>query len=134
MRYVFCDSSWIETKKIIFCLNLVVHRKSIFFANLDSMLISASATDTIYLKVQELLTQYGVNAHCPIQQTVLLNNDHFMGYRFCSMSVRVDWLAQQGILVGKNEQNEIIFEQEIETFCNNELTTPQPAIQPPVAA
>ena len=98
------------------------------------MLISASATDTVYQKVLEVLTQYGVNANSPIQQAVLLNNDHFIGYRFCCMSVRVDWLAQQGVLVGKNEQNETIFEQKIENFGNNELTTPQPVIQSSVAA
>ena len=98
------------------------------------MLISANATDTVYQKVLELLMQYGVNTNCPIQQGVLLNNDHFIGYRFCCMSVRVDWLAQQGVLVGKNERNETLFEQKIESFGNNELTTPQSVIQSSVAA
>lgn len=113
---------------------MVVPRRAILFTNLHSMLISANATDIVYQKVLELLVQYGVNTNDAIQQTVLLNNDHFIGYRFCSMSVRVDWLAQQGILVGKNERDETIFEQKIEPSGNSKLATPQSVIQQPVAA
>ncbi|MCL2347429.1 MAG: hypothetical protein FWC50_04130 [Planctomycetaceae bacterium] len=124
----------LDCNKNDFCLFMVVPRRAILFTNLHSMLISANATDIVYQKVLELLVQYGVNTNDAIQQTVLLNNDHFIGYRFCSMSVRVDWLAQQGILVGKNERDETIFEQKIEPSGNSKLATPQSVIQQPVAA
>ena len=75
------------------------------------MLISSKATDTIYQAVLHLLEQQGIVENEPLQQHVLLRDGMFIGYRFQSENVQVDWLAQHDILVLKNQERILLQKQ-----------------------
>jgi len=77
------------------------------------MLISPKATDTIYQAVLHLLKQQGVEENEPLQQHVLLGDGIFLGYRFQTASVQIDWLAQYDILVLKNNEGRILLQKQL---------------------
>ena len=75
------------------------------------MLISSKATDTIYQAVLQLLAQQGIVENEPLQQHVLLRDGMFHGYRFQGVTVQVDWLAQQDILILKSQDRILLQKQ-----------------------
>ncbi|MCL2622164.1 MAG: hypothetical protein FWD31_00750 [Planctomycetaceae bacterium] len=77
------------------------------------MLISTKATDTIYQAVLHLLKQQGVEENETLQQDVLLGDDIFLGYRFQTPSLQIDWLAQHDILVLKNNEGRILLQKQL---------------------
>jgi len=77
------------------------------------MLISPKATDTIYQAVLHLLKLQGIAENEPLQQSVLLRDGMFLGYRFQGIQFHVDWLAQQDILVVKNQEGRILLQEQL---------------------
>ncbi|MDR1493375.1 MAG: hypothetical protein LBT05_11735 [Planctomycetaceae bacterium] len=77
------------------------------------MIISSQAIDTIYQKVLELLSQHGVVENEPFHQSVLSRNLHFAGYRFIGKDIQVEWLAQQFLIIVRNNEGKIIFEHKL---------------------
>ena len=76
------------------------------------MLISSKATDTIYQAILHLLEQQGIVEKEPLKQHVLLGDGMFLGYRFQGVAVQVDWLAQNNILILKN-QDRILMQKQL---------------------
>lgn len=89
------------------------------------MLISAKATDTIYQEVLYLLRQHGVEEIESMQQHVLLGDGIFLGYRFLTATMQLDWLAQNEILVLKNSEGRILSQKQLwpQKTINSELTS-----------
>ena len=85
-----------------------------------SMLISSKATDTIYQAVLHLLEQQGIVENEPLQQHVLLRDGMFLGYRFQGVTMQVDWLAQNDVLVLKN-QDRILLQKQLTLQNSAEL-------------
>ena len=87
------------------------------------MLISPKATDTIYQAVLLLLEQQGIVEREPLQQHVLLRDGMFLGYRFQGITTQVDWLAQNDILVLKNQDRILLQKQlALQNSCEIELS------------
>ena len=77
------------------------------------MLISAKATDTIYQEVLQLLQQQGVDDNAPIRQRVLLGAGMFLGFRFYSDNLTIDWLAQRDLLVLKSHDGTLLLQKQL---------------------
>ena len=82
------------------------------------MLISAKATDTIYLAITQLMQQQGIEENKPLQQQVLLCDSMFAGYRFIGESVQIEWMAQTNEIVVRNYSGNILFQQSISVQKN----------------
>ena len=80
------------------------------------MLISPQqVTDTVYQTVQELLKRHGIEETEPMRQSVLLADSAFLGYRFTGKNVLVEWLAQNNVVLARNQNGETIFEHKMTT-------------------
>ena len=99
-----------------------------------TMLISTKATDTIYQAVLHLLRQQGVKENEPLQQHVLLGDGIFLGYRFQTTSVQIDWLAQHDILVLKNKEGRILLQKQLSSRKTNATDLTSNSGHRPVAA
>ena len=98
------------------------------------MLISPRATDTIYQAVLQLLKQQGVEETEPLQQNVLLQEGMFLGYRFQAEGLHIDWLAQQDILVVKNNEGGLLLLKQLSPCQKTDALTTFDSEQNPVAA
>ena len=91
---------------VCFVKMLVLRQK-----NFGNMLISAKATDTIYLTITQLLRQQGIEEKEHLRQQVLLCDSAFIGYRFIGNSVQIEWLAQSNEIVVRNHSGNVLFRQ-----------------------
>ena len=98
------------------------------------MLISTKATDTIYQEVLNLLKQQGVEENESPQQHVLLGEGIFLGYRFQTSSLYIDWLAQNDILVLKTNNGGIVLQKQLSLEKTNATELNSKSEQHPVAA
>ena len=87
--------------------------------NFGNMLISAKATDTIYLAITQLMQQQGIEEKKPLRQQVLLYDSMFAGYRFIGESVQIEWLAQTNEIVVRNHSGSVLFRQNISVQKNS---------------
>ena len=78
-----------------------------------TMLVTPKATDTIYQAVLHLLRQQGVDENEHLQQSVLIADGLFLGYRFQTASLHIDWLAQHDVLVLKNKEERILLQKKL---------------------
>ena len=81
--------------------------------NFGKMLISAKATDTIYLAITQLIQQQGIEEKAPLRQQVLLCDSAFAGYRFIGDSVQIEWLAQSNEIIVRNRFGSVLCQQNI---------------------
>ena len=98
------------------------------------MLISPKATDTIYQAILHLLEQQGVEEKEPLQQSVLLRDGLFLGYRFQTATLQFDWLAQNDVLVQKNSNGGIMLQKQLSSRNVSGFDLPLGNDQKPVAA
>jgi 4-hydroxyphenylpyruvate dioxygenase-like putative hemolysin len=98
------------------------------------MLISPKATDTIYQTVLHLLEQQGVEAKGSLQQSVLLRDGLFLGYRFQTATLQIDWLAQSDILIQRNDDGGILLQKQLSSRNVSGFDLPLDNDPKPVAA
>jgi hypothetical protein len=97
------------------------------------MLISAKATDTIYLAITQLLQQQGIEDNMPLRQQVLLCDSMFAGYRFLGDSVQIEWLAQSNEIIVRNHSGNILLQQNICVQKNRDVDFSQEQSTPSAA-
>jgi len=101
---------------------------------LGNMLISAKATDTIYLAITQLMRQQGIEEKKHLRQQVLLCDSMFAGYRFIGDSVQIEWLAQSNEIVVRNHFGNILFrEKNVDAQKNSEVDFSQEDTLPAAA-
>ena len=93
--------------------------------NFGNMLISAKATDTIYLAITQLMQQQGIVENEPLRQQVLLCDSMFAGYRFTGDSVQIEWLAQSDEIIVRNQSGIILLQQNIGVQKNSDADLSQ---------
>jgi len=98
------------------------------------MLISPRATDTIYQAVLQLLMYQGVEETEPLQQKVLLRDGVFLGYRFQAEGLYIDWLAQDDILLVKNNEGRLMIQKHLSSRKIPDIHSASDRDQNPVAA
>ena len=98
------------------------------------MLISPRATDTIYQAVLQLLRQQGVEETEPLQQNVLLGDGIFLGYRFQAEGLYIDWLAQDDILLVKNNEGRLLIRKQLSSRQVSDILSASDSDQNPIAA
>jgi hypothetical protein len=92
------------------------------------MILSSPTIHPIDQKIQEVLLQQGIKENEPFRQNILLKDSRFAGYRFIGKNVQVEWLAQQFLMIVRNNEGKIIFESQLPEIVS-QFTPPTDVLQ-----